>query len=395
MDSRKAPVDQVKSYINMPPQPQARCWADIDLAALERNLRHIQSGLPGGLKYVAVVKADAYGHGIQPVVSRLMQCGADMFAVANIGEGMQIREIGSGWPILVLSPVLPGEEEALLDYDLIATLSTTEEAERFNLFANKTGKQMPVHVKIDTGMGRSGVWHESAAVLLQKVSAMSSLRIEGLYTHFSDAPQDRIFTENQRQLFLEATSEFRKQQTGNPLLIHSDSSSSLKALGGESPINAVRVGLLQFGVPPFPESVLADVIVEPVLSFYAQVGLVKNLPIGTGISYGRTYSLKRDSRVAVLTAGYGDGIPLALSNRGHVLIGNQRCPILGRVTMDQTIVDATEINGVSPGQVVTLIGKEKGEGISLSEFAKISDSIPYEILCSITKRVQRIYRFAE
>ncbi|MBT6462100.1 MAG: alanine racemase, partial [Opitutae bacterium] len=123
--------------------------------------------------------------------------------------------------------------------------------------------------------------------------------------------------------------------------------------------------------------------------------LVKNLPIGTGISYGRTYSLKRDSRVAVLTAGYGDGIPLALSNRGHVLIGDQRCPILGRVTMDQTIVDATEINGVSPGQVVTLIGKEKGEGISLSEFAKISDSIPYEILCSITKRVQRIYRFAE
>lgn len=379
----------------MLPQPQARCWADIDLAALERNLRHIQAGLPADLKYVAVVKADAYGHGIQPVVSRLMQCGADMFAVANVGEGMQIREIGSGWPILVLSPVLPGEEEALLDYDLIATLSTTEEAERFNQFARKAGTPLPVHVKIDTGMGRAGVWHESAAELLQKVSVMDSLRIEGLYTHFADAPQDSIFTETQRRLFLDATSAFREQQNGQPLLIHSDSSSSLKSLGGESPINAVRIGLLQFGVPPFPESVLADVIVEPVLSFYAQVGLVKNLPTGTGISYGRTCSLKRDSRVAVLTAGYGDGIPLALSNHGHVLIESQRCPILGRVTMDQTIVDVTDLHGVAPGQVVTLIGEANGQKISLSEFAKISDSIPYEILCSITKRVQRVYRFAE
>jgi alanine racemase len=379
----------------MPPQPQARCWADIDLAALERNLRHIQAGLPAGLKYVAVVKADAYGHGIQPVVSRLMQCGADMFAVANVGEGMQIREIGSGWPILVLSPVLPGEEEALLDYDLIATLSTTEEAERFNQFARKAGTPLPVHVKIDTGMGRAGVWHESAAELLQKVSVMDSLRIEGLYTHFADAPQDSIFTETQRRLFLDATSAFREQQNGQPLLIHSDSSSSLKSLGGESPINAVRIGLLQFGVPPFPESVLADVIVEPVLSFYTQVGLVKNLPTGTGISYGRTCSLKRDSRVAVLTAGYGDGIPLTLSNHGHVLIESQRCPILGRVTMDQTIVDVTDLHEVAPGQVVTLIGEANGQKISLSEFAEISDSIPYEILCSITKRVQRVYRFAE
>ncbi|MDE0819759.1 MAG: alanine racemase, partial [Opitutales bacterium] len=198
----------------MPPQPQARCWADIDLAALERNLRHIQAGLPAGLKYVAVVKADAYGHGIQPVVSRLMQCGADMFAVANVGEGMQIREIGSGWPILILSPLLPGEEEALLDYDLIATLSTTEEAERFNQFARKAGTPLPVHVKIDTGMGRSGVWHESAAELLQKISVMDSLRIEGLYTHFADAPQDIIFTETQRRLFLDATSAFRAQQNG-------------------------------------------------------------------------------------------------------------------------------------------------------------------------------------
>ena len=156
----------------MRPPPQARCWADIDLATLERNLRRIKAGLPQGVQYVAVVKADAYGHGIQPVVSRLMQCGADMFAVANVAEGAQIREIGSGWPILVLSPVLPGEEEALLEYELIATLSTQEEAQRFNQFAKQSGSTLPVHIKIDTGMGRAGIWHEEAFTLLETVQTL-------------------------------------------------------------------------------------------------------------------------------------------------------------------------------------------------------------------------------
>ncbi len=379
----------------MIPQPQARCWADIDLATLERNLRRIKAGLPAEHLYVAVVKADAYGHGIQPVVSRLMQCGADIFAVANVGEGAQIREIGSGWPIIVLSPVLPGEEESLLDYDLIATLSTLEEAERFNRFSRKADTILPVHIKIDTGMGRAGVWHETASELLNAAGAMDALRIEGLYTHFADAPQDAEFTEMQRRLFLESTAGFRERHDGKPLLIHADSSSSLASLGGDSPVNAVRVGLLQFGVPPFPDSVLGNVVVEPVLSFSTQVGLVKELPVGTGISYGRTRMLERDTMVAVLTAGYGDGIPLALSNRGQVLICGQPCPILGRVTMDQTIVDVTDLPEVAPGQIATLIGEDETQSIALSEFAALSDSIPYEILCSITKRVQRIYRFAE
>lgn len=380
----------------MPPATQARCWAEIDLAALERNLRRIKAGLPPQVHYVAVVKADAYGHGIQPVVSRLMQCGADLFAVANTGEGAQIREIGSGWPILVLSPVLPGEEEALLDYDLIATLSTLEEAHRFNQFAKQAGTTLPVHVKIDTGMGRAGVWHADAPKLLTATQSMEHLRIEGLYTHFADAPKNTPFTGQQRQIFLEATRRYRVDaQEDRPLLIHADSSSSLESTLGDSPINAVRVGLLQFGVPPTPDSVLADVTVEPALTFSTKVGLVKDLPAGTTISYGRTRTLDRDSTVAVLTAGYGDGIALALSNQGHVLIQGHPCEILGRVTMDQTIVDVTGLSNVQPGQVATLIGSN-GEGhISLAEFAALSESIPYESLCSITKRVQRVYKFAE
>ena len=381
----------------MRPPPQARCWADIDLATLERNLRRIKAGLPQGVQYVAVVKADAYGHGIQPVVSRLMQCGADMFAVANVAEGAQIREIGSGWPILVLSPVLPGEEEALLEYELIATLSTQEEAQRFNQFAKQSGSTLPVHIKIDTGMGRAGIWHEEAFTLLETFQTFEHLRVDGLYTHFADAPNNSEFTEQQRQLFLKTTANFRRNYSARtqPLLIHADSSSSLESTGRNSPVNAVRVGLLQFGVPPSDESVLAKVKTEPVLTFSTQVGLTKKLPSGTGISYGQTYILKRESIIAVLTAGYGDGVPLASSNKAYVLINGQKCKILGRVTMDQTIVDVTKVAQVKPGQIATLIGTDGNASISLTQYADFSDSIPYESLCSITKRVQRVYKFAE
>ncbi len=379
----------------MIPQPQARCWADIDLAALERNLRRIKAGLPPNLRHVAVVKADAYGHGIHPVVSRLIQCGADLFAVANVAEGAQIREIGSGWPTLVLSPLLPGEEYALLDYDLIATISTEEEAQRFDRFARQNNTQLPVHIKIDTGMGRSGVWHEQASQLLQKVETLKNLEIQGLYTHFSDATNDRAFTDQQRELFLQSTQAFRKQYSGESLLIHADSSSSLESLSGDSPVNAVRIGLLQYGVPPNPDSIFAGVQVEPVLSFYTKVGLVKDLPAGTAISYNRTHVLSKDTKVAVLTGGYGDGIPLTLSNCGEVLIKGHRLPILGRVTMDQTIIDVSSLPNLMPGETATLIGKDRSLEITLTQFANKARSIPYEILCSITKRVQRVYRVAE
>jgi alanine racemase len=393
MDTSKAQVDFSKTKVIS--QPQARCWADIDLAALERNLRRIKAGLPGNLRHVAVVKADAYGHGIHPVVSRLIQCGADLFAVANVSEGAQIREIGSGWPTLVLSPVLPGEEYALLDYDLIATVSTEEEAMRFDQFARRNSTRLPIHIKIDTGMGRSGVWHEEASGLLETIESLQHLEIQGLYTHFSDATEHPEFTELQRENFLRSTAGFRKKHSGESLLIHADSSSSLESLSGDSPENAVRIGLLQYGVPPNPNSVLAGVEVEPVLSFYTKVGLVKNLPAGTAISYGRTHVLGKDSTIAVLTGGYGDGIPLDLSNCGEVLIRGTRLPILGRVTMDQTIVDASSLPSLEPGETATLIGKDQREEITLTDFARQARSIPYEILCSITKRVQRIYRVAE
>lgn len=340
------------------------------------------------MRYVSVVKADAYGHGMPQMVRRLMQCGVDYFAVANVHEAADIRHMGKGWPILILSPLLPEEDGFLVDYDLIGTISTRAEAERFNSLGKARGTSIKVHFKVDTGMGRLGVWHAQAGELLDHIRRLPHLQLEGIYTHFSSADSDRDFTRLQRERLLAVLD----QTDTSGLLIHADNSASLDSLSGDTPFNAVRVGLLQLGIPPYPDSMLGRVRVEPVFSFYTRVGIVKDLPAGTDISYLRTHSLQRDSRIAVLTAGYGDGIPLKLSNTGSVLIHGQRCPILGRVTMDQTIADVSDLEAeIAPGDTAVLIGKSAQSEITTTEFSHTAGSIPWETLCSITKRVPRVY----
>lgn len=368
-----------------------RCWAEIDLAALERNLRLIRATLPPHIRYVAVVKADAYGLGLHHVAARLMHSGADLFGVANVTEAATLRELGPGWPILLLSPLLPEEDHCLVEYDLAATVSSAEEVARFNAVGHTAGKTIAVHMKIDTGMGRLGVWHEAAPALCAQIIAAPHLRLAGVFTHFSSPDDDPVFTAEQRRRFLHALAAC----TGvNPtdIFVHADNSSGLESMPGVSPFNAVRVGLLQFGILPHPNSMLAQVHTEPVFSFRTRVGLVKQLPKGTDISYGRTHTLSRDSHVAILCAGYGDGIPRAASNRAFVLIHGQRCPILGRVTMDQTVVDVTDVSAVRCGDEAVLVGRQQHAEISITEFSRWADTIPWETLCSVTKRVPRIYR---
>lgn len=372
--------------------PNKRAWATIDLAALERNLGRIRSALPPYVRYVAVVKADAYGHGLYQTVARLMQSQADAFAVANVYEGAEVREVGAGWPILVLGPVLPGEEHWLAAHDLIATLSTSEEVSRFEKAARVSGRPMRVHLKIDTGMGRMGVWHSQALDLFEQLERSRGLILEGIFTHYSSADSDPDYTGLQRERFLRFITKVPKTKRRD-LLIHADNSAGLESFAGEGPFNAVRVGLLQFGHLPYRDSLLARLQVEPVLSFSTRVGLVKELPAGTPISYGQTYQLARRTRVAVITAGYGDGIPTASSNRGQVLIAGCRCPIIGRVTMDQTIVNINDLKDVPQvGDEAVLIGRQGGEEISVVEFSNWAECIPWETLCSLTKRVHRVYK---
>jgi len=370
-----------------------RCWAEIDLAALERNLRLIRASLPPGIRYVAVVKADAYGHGLPQVAGRLMHAGADLFAVANITEAAQLRELGPGWPILVLSPLLPDEDRYVADYDLAATVSTEDEVSRFSAAGRAAGRPITVHLKIDTGMGRLGVWHEEAPALIRSIGASRHLRLAGLFTHFASPDVDPEFTDEQRRRFLAALDACGLPgRAPGGLLVHADNSAGLETMQGRSPFNAVRVGLLQFGVLPHPGSILAQVRTEPVFSFRTRVGIVKRLPGGTTVSYGRTRTLERDSRVAVLCAGYGDGIPRSVSNRASVLIRGRRCPVLGRVTMDQTVVDATDAGEVACGDEAVIIGRQGADEISVPEFSRWADTIPWETLCLVTKRVPRVYR---
>lgn len=374
--------------------PQNRVWASIDLAALERNLGRIRAALPRGVSYVAVVKADAYGHGLYQTVARLMQCGADAFAVANVFEGAEVREIGAGWPILILGAILPGEETLLLTHDLIATVSSVAEVERFEAAARKAGRPLRVHLKLDTGMGRLGVWYEGAAALFLRLESSEFLMLEGVYTHFSSADIDVEYTRLQRQRILDFIQSL-PEGTAQRLLIHADNSAGLDSFAPQSPFNAVRVGLLQFGHLPYKDSLLSRLAIEPVLSFHTRVGLVKPLPAGTPISYGRTHVLERDSLTAVLTSGYGDGIPTASSNRAEVLIGGQRCPVLGRVTMDQTVVDVSALgDSVNVGDEAVLIGRQGDACITVAEFSDWGNCIPWETFCSLTKRVPRVYHTA-
>ena len=341
------------------------------------------------MRYLAVVKADAYGHGMPQMVRRLMQSGVDCFAVANVAEAVDIRHMGAGWPILILSALLPEEDSFLIDHDLTATVSTLEECERLNTLGIDRNTGIKIHLKIDTGMGRLGIWHSHAPDLFERILKMPGLQLEGVYTHFSSADSDPHFTQSQRARFLAALDAVVALPEG--LLVHADNSAGIDSLSADSPFNAVRIGLLQFGVPPYPESALGRVFVEPVFSFHARISLVKDLPAGTDISYGRTHQLTQDSRIAVLTVGYGDGVPLKLSNCGHVLIHGQTCPILGRVTMDQTIVDVTKCTKARIGDCVVLIGKNQDKEITATEFSQQAHTIPWETLCSVTKRVTRVY----
>ncbi len=366
-----------------------RCWAEIDLAALERNLNRIRAALPQGIKYISVVKADAYGHGIHPTAARLMQTGVDLFAVANVKEAIDIREMGTGWPILVLGPLLEEEDHSIIEYDLIPSLSNEHELARFVQLSKKLGKPLPVHLKIDTGMGRMGCWWENAAELLSKVLQTKDISLQGVLTHFP-MPNNTEFTNQQRENFL---SVIQPALAKHPhLLVHADNSSSLQSMHHKSPFNGIRIGLLQFGIAPPRESLLADIEVEPVLSFHSRLALIKDLPAGATLSYGCEKILDRNSRIGVIAAGYGDAIPLHCGGKARGLINGRRYPIVGRVTMDQTLIDLTD-SAEEPhtGELITLIGKQGSDEISLGELARHGNTIEWELLCSITKRVPRIY----
>jgi len=368
-----------------------RAWAEIDLGALERNLRVIRQALPPYLKYIAVIKANAYGHGLAPVATRLMRARADAFAVANIEEAVRLREVGTGWPILLLSVLLPDEYRDAVQLDLEPVLSSEIEIETLGQLAASMNRTVGVHLKVDTGMGRLGVWYPGFPRLLETLNRFPAIRIKGLCTHFSSADSDPDFTQTQRKRFLKCLTALPPARLPE-LLVHADNSAGIESFPSRGPFNAARVGLMQFGIRPSPGSLLGSTHTEPVLSFHSRIGLLKSLPAGTPISYGQSLRLQRHSHIAVLTAGYADGLTTSLSNRGSVIIGDRLCPVLGRVTMDQTIVDVTDLpQPPRIGQRATFIGQSATHSISATRYAGWSGQIEWEALCSLSARTRRVY----
>lgn len=370
-----------------------RCWAEVDLSALRGNLAWIRHRAGKGAKIITVVKADAYGHGLKQIAALLMQSGTDIFGVANLTEAQAIRSVGRGWPILMLGACLPDEVETAVRDDVMPTISSFAEAQAFEAAAAKQNKFALVHVKIDTGMGRLGAPVAAAPALLARMAALPHLHISGIYTHYSSAEDDRKFSCAQRKRFETVVRELREKRLLPPLVHANNSAALLHEPRGID--NVVRPGLLVYGIiPPGGRRVDPSLRkhLHAALSFHCRVSFVKEIAKGTPLSYGRTFVAPKQSRVATLTAGYGDGYPRAASNRADVLIQGKRCRVLGRVTMDQTLVDVSAVANAKPGDEVALIGRQGREEISASELAATCGTVPWEVLTNITYRVPRIYR---
>lgn len=344
---------------------------------------------------MTVVKADAYGHGLKPIAALLMQSGTDIFGVANLTEARHIRAVGKGWPILMLGACLPDEIPLAVRDDVRPTLSSLPEAKAFHAAAARARKILAVHLKVDTGMGRLGVPLSDAPALVRHIQRLSALRLEGLYTHFCAVEDDAVFSRRQAEQFRRLVDTLDACRL-KPPLIHANNSGALLHQP-DTHFNLVRPGLLVYGVSPPGKRRSTSRLARDVraaLSWKCRVSLVKTIPPGTPLSYGRTFVARRTMRVATLTAGYGDGYARAGSNRAEVLIRGHRCPVVGRITMDQMLADVSRVPRVRCGDDVVLIGREGRQQITAHELALHFGTVPWEVLTAITCRVPRLYHGA-
>ena len=365
-------------------------WAEVDLTALRSNLRSLR-GLAGkDTNILAVVKADAYGHGMKAVASTLAREGVRFFGVANIDEAMKLRKICPSQKILALGSFHKNQLEDFFAHKIIPTLSCLEDATVLERFLRDKNSHVPVHVKIDTGMGRLGVWHEAAEGLFAALKKMHFITVEGIYTHFSSADKpDKSFTENQLRIFNRAVSRI-KALGFHPRYLHAANSMGFSRFK-EAHFNLIRPGIVLYGI--HPAGTLAPRLkIKPLLSLKTRVWFLKNIAKGRPISYGASYHSKSPTRIATLPIGYSHGYLVGFSNKSHVLIQGRQCPVVGRVTMDQTLVDVGKISSIRRWNEVTLIGRDGNAHITAEELAAFANTIPYEILCAIHPRIPRIYK---
>jgi alanine racemase len=358
--------------------PALRSWAEVDPFAHRHNLAFVRKSIGPGPEILAVIKANAYGHGTAQV-ARALAHDATVFGVANLSEAREVLAAGTGRQVMLLSPCLPSEREAAVAAGVIVTVSSADEAGSFAAYGRAT-----VNFKVDTGMGRVGFVGESAAREISRIAGR--VNIHSISTHLPCADKDEPFTRSQLEKFSVMAAEFRRLAPGAK--IHALNSPGILRFP-EYAEDMVRAGLMLYGCSPLPE--FQDNL-RPALAWKTRVTLVNDLPTGAGVSYCRTFITPRPTRTAVLAVGYADGFPRQASGKGAcVLIREKRCPVLGRVTMDQIVVDITGAGDITPGEEAVILGSQGRESIAAADLAAQTDTIPWDILTGIGSRVARVY----
>ncbi len=372
--------------------------AYVNLSLFQNNLRLIKDIVGSQTKTMAVVKADAYGHGAIECAKAAIDTGADLLGVGVIGEGIELRKQGFELPILVLGGVFIDEIPDLLHYGLSTTISNSSIAQALSKQAQKVGNPAYVHLKIDTGMSRMGVSIDDYMKLLKETTSLPGLQLEGICTHFATADiEDPEYTLKQLELFETALDGFKK--TGHPLpLVHCANSSAILQYP-QTWKDMIRPGLTLYGA--LPSSNLASKLnglipnsensLTPVMEWRSKIILLKHVSKGTSLGYGRQFIAQRDSLIATIPVGYADGLPRILSNKMEVIIRGKKAPQVGAICMDFCLIDVSEIPEVNEEDETVIIGKQGNNIISVEEVSKLAQTIPYEILCSIGKRVPRVY----
>lgn len=362
--------------------------AAIDVQAFVHNLQAIRACLAPTCQMLAVVKADAYGHGALPLATVAQQHGVSWLGVARCPEGVALRQAGIHSAILVLGPTWPEEVAALVAHRLTPVVGSLEEAQQIQQEACRQNLPCPIHVKIDTGMGRFGFLPEHAVTVLDRLETYAHLRCEGLMTHLAcaDTPDAESVQRQLRQF--RTVLQHCAQRGLTPRYIHAANSAAIYRYP-ESHWNLVRAGIALYGVHPFLAPQAA--VLRPVLTWKSHLVRVQTLPSACGIGYGHTFTTQRPSRIGTIPVGYADGFTRSLSNVGYVLVHGQRVPIVGQVCMDMCMVDVTDVAAAQVGDPVVLLGTQGQAQVTAEDLATWSGRIPYEVFCAISPRVPRHY----
>jgi alanine racemase len=365
------------------------CWVDVNLSAVTHNLRQLRRRTTAKTRVLAVVKANAYGHGLVPVAQTAVKNGAAFLGVSSLEEGILLRQAGIKTPVLSFGGLYPFENLAVLfEKKLVPTVSSAHAADALNQLALRRHQRLPVHLKIDSGFGRIGVSIANALRFIQHVAGCRGLELQGIYTHFSSSDVDPAYTRRQAGAFWSVVHTAAAKGI-RPTFVHLANSSALIRFP-ETHGTMVRPGLALYGAYPYAGAE-RSVKLQPALSWKTRVVYLKTVPRGFAVSYARTWVAKRPTRVATLAVGYADGYPRLLSNRGEILLRGHRVPVLGRVTMDMLMVDVSRVPSCRLGDEAVLIGRQGREEITAAELAQKTQSNAYEILSRIGGRVPRIY----